>query len=103
MMLVALPSGGGAATRRPTLLLAATMTVMILLPLVACARGDQQKAVGGDRSGQQKHELDEIQNGKIAFDHHAVNTEAGSVPEEDIWTVNPDGSNRAQLTTNSRD
>jgi Tol biopolymer transport system component len=47
-------------------------------------------------------ELDGIRNGKIAFDHHVVTTAAGSVPEEDIWTVNPDGSNRAQLTANSR-
>jgi len=44
-----------------------------------------------------------IQNGKIVFDHTVVNTTpASGVPSADIWTVNPNGRNRAQLTTSSR-
>jgi Tol biopolymer transport system component len=40
--------------------------------------------------------------GQIVFDHSVVNTTSASgVPPHDIWTVNPNGSNRAQLTTSA--
>jgi hypothetical protein len=59
-------------------------------------------------------ELDGIRNGKIAFTQESEMPSALEQAEEqpgepilvrepDIWTVNPNGSNRVQLTANSRD
>jgi Tol biopolymer transport system component len=114
--------------RRSThLLLAATMTVLLSLP-VGCAQGGRQKADGGSNSDRlqatrqegghastvrtqpcERIDPDGIRNGKIAFD---LADEAAPVVQDpegmgisppDVWTVNPNGSDPVNLTTDSRD
>src|SRR5918997_1574415 len=80
--------------------LVVTITTIMALPLliaVGCAGSDQQQYAPKAKS-----------SGKIAFDLAGEaapvmqDPEGLGMAEEDIVTINPDGSNLAQLTTNSR-